>query len=617
MIIENEKEISQRNLIGEFYYTQAIDYSDAKDRLEKKNTSFILAEIASFVCLIGCLVAYTVVEMSAYWLLLPVALFMVYLVIRKRDAMNNQLMERYEDLSNVYRKELGYLANHFSDFDAGDRYIDAHHDFSFDLDIFGKNSLFHRINRTVTSGGSDNLARTLSNTQLPSIDEIACHREAIWELAEREPLRTEFLSYGQRAHIDTEAILKGLKNIQQVHIPRFTLHPLALVIAIGCLMVFYALLIGTIWGPLPYYAPMFWGFMQIMLAFAVCARPLKAIYRVVNVIYPRFKECLNMMILIVNSDLKSQELQGIINQLSNGRNDAIQSFHQLKAILHGIDQRNEVWIPISNAFFLGDYFLVRQFLQWQEKNMAHVDDWISALCHFDACVSMATFRYNEPLAIDAKFVEADEVVFQAKGIIHPFLGYEAVSNSFTIYDQNYYIVTGANMAGKSTFLRSIGINYILALCGMPVFAKSLTVSVFSLFSSMRTSDDLTHGISYFNAELLRLQQLLNACQQNRHTLIILDEILKGTNSLDKLNGSRLFLEAISQLPVTGIIATHDLELSKMADKYPDRFHNYCFEIKLYDEIIYTYKISKGVAQNQNATHLLMKMLKENRVVKDG
>ena len=166
------------------------------------------------------------------------------------------------------------------------------------------------------------------------------------------------------------------------------------------------------------------------------------------------------------------------------------------------------------------------------------------------------------------------------------------------------------MAGKSTFLRSIGINYVLACCGMPVFADSLRISLFSLFSSMRTTDDLANGISYFNAELLRLQQLIEVCRLNRHTLIILDEILKGTNSLDKLNGSRLFLQSVTSLPITGIIATHDLELSKMQQEHPERFHNYCFEIQLADEITYTYRLSEGVARNQNATYLLKNILKK-------
>ena len=150
---------------------------------------------------------------------------------------------------------------------------------------------------------------------------------------------------------------------------------------------------------------------------------------------------------------------------------------------------------------------------------------------------------------------------------------------------------------------------MLACCGMPVFADKLCISLFSLFSSMRTTDDLAHGISYFNAELLRLQQLIETCRQNRHTLIILDEILKGTNSLDKVNGSRLFLQSVSALPITGIIATHDLELSKMEQEHPDRFHNYCFEIQLSAEITYTYRLSEGVARNQNATYLLKNILK--------
>ena len=127
---------------------------------------------------------------------------------------------------------------------------------------------------------------------------------------------------------------------------------------------------------------------------------------------------------------------------------------------------------------------------------------------------------------------------------------------------------------------------------------------------MRTNDDLAHGISYFNAELLRLHQLISYGKQNRHTLIILVEILTGTNSLDKLNGSRLFLQSISDLPVTGIVATHDLELSKMQQEYPDRFHNYFFEIQLSDEITYNYRITEGVARNQNATYLLKNILKE-------
>lgn len=259
---------------------------------------------------------------------------------------------------------------------------------------------------------------------------------------------------------------------------------------------------------------------------------------------------------------------------------------------------------------MSDFFLVRRFLRWQRHYMERIADWTGCVSQIDGLVSMAVYSYNEQQAVAAEVVEADGVVYEAKGIYHPFLGAKAVRNDFTIDDGNYYIVTGANMAGKSTFLRSIGVNYILAMNGMPVFAESLRVSVFNLFSSMRTADDLSRGISYFNAELLRLRQLIESCKHAARTLIILDEILKGTNSLDKLNGSRLFLQEISRLPVSGIIATHDLELSKMEDDAPSRFHNWCFEIELGGNITYTYKITPGVARNQNATYLLKKIIEE-------
>jgi DNA mismatch repair ATPase MutS len=267
--------------------------------------------------------------------------------------------------------------------------------------------------------------------------------------------------------------------------------------------------------------------------------------------------------------------------------------------------------------YLSDFFIVRRYLKWQQNYMANIEDWIDAVSHFDALVSMATFRFNEPDSRDAEIVDVEQspsafnkVVYQARGLYHPFLGAKAVRNDFNVEDRHYYIVTGANMAGKSTFLRALGINCVLAFSGMPVFAETLQISCFTLFSSMRTTDNLNQGISYFNAELLRLKQLIAYCKEHRSTFIILDEILKGTNSLDKLNGSRLFLEYISSLPVTGVVATHDLELSRLSEERPDRFSNYCFEIQLSDKINYTYKISDGVACNQNATYLLKNILED-------
>ena len=592
----------------ELYTERITTLTEEIRQLNKHNRLIVVLELSAIVLAIACVVAYTM--WSSVAALVVAAMFVAaYVAIRLRDSRNSRSSEEKESLRSVYQKELHYLDGDFTDFPSGEKYVNPRHEFTLDLDIFGPQSLFHRINRTVTTGGSDFLAKELAETRVRTIDEIEARREAINELSEREALRTAFLAQGRGRQMNTASILAALQEVQQLKTPRLAAHRLTHIAAVGSIIVFYGLLAGAIFGPLPASLPLLWVLLQIMAVYLLFGRTLKLINRNINIILPRLGTYVNMIMLIVTSDLKSREGRHIIRQLSADKQDALKSFRLLKGIINALDQRNEVWVPISNALYLADYFIVRRFLLWQDRYMGHIGEWIAAVSHFDALVSMATFRYNEPAATDAELVDADEVVYEAHGLYHPFLGAKAVRNDFTIADRHYYIITGANMAGKSTFLRSVGINYVLACCGMPVFADSLRVSLFSLFSSMRTTDDLAHGISYFNAELLRLQQLIETCRQNRHTLIILDEILKGTNSLDKLNGSRLFLQSVSALPITGIIATHDLELSKMEQQYPDRFHNYCFEIQLSDEITYTYRLSEGVARNQNATYLLKNILK--------
>ena len=592
----------------ELYTKRIKTLTDEIYQLNKHNRLVVVLELTAIALAIVCIVAYTM--WSSIIALMVAALFVAaYVAIRWKDSSNSRLSEQKESIRRVYQKEVCYLDGDFSAFPSGEQYVNPHHEFTLDLDIFGPQSLFNRINRTVTTGGSDFLAKELAETRMRSIDEIETRREAIRELSEKEPLRTAFLAQGRGREINTAAIMEALHEVRQLHISRLAACQFTHIAAIGSVIVFYGLLAGAIFGPLSGSLPMLWVLLQITAVYLLFGRTLKRINQSINIILPRLGTYVSMIMQIVTSDLESQEGRDIIGKLSADEQNALKSFRLLKGIINDLDQRNEVWVPISNALYLADYFIVRRFLLWQDRYMMRIEDWIDAVSHFDALVSMATFRYNETEATDAELVDADEVVYEARGLYHPFLGQQAVRNDFSISDQHYYIITGANMAGKSTFLRSIGINYVLATCGLPVFADSLRISLFSLFSSMRTTDDLAHGISYFNAELLRLQQLIETCRRNNHTLIILDEILKGTNSLDKLNGSRLFLQSVTSLPITGIIATHDLELSKMQQEYPERFHNYCFEIRLSDEITYTYKLSEGMARNQNATYLLKNILK--------
>ena len=567
-------------------------------QLKQKSRLFVAGQIVFFLLFLAFLVLYTLVSWGALPLVLSAISLLLYALVRLMDVKNDEQVHRFSSLRKVYLHELSYLKGDFSCFDDGERYVDAHHPFTFDLDVFGKDSLFQRINRTATTGGSDWLA-----AQLSSVANRSARADAVDELAVMEPWRATFMALGADGRIDSALIRQALQEIKLLQIPTFAARRWTFVLAWLLIVGLFAAVVASVAGWVSAQLPLWWGILHFFGVFFVCSGACRIISKVVDKLHAQLQVYVQLIRQVSETTtFTTPQNASIVNVLHGAR----QSFDQLNDILNGLDRRgNILGLFLMDALFLSDYFLVRRFLRWQRQYLGQVPVWIDAISEIDGLVSMATFRYNEPQAGRAEVVESEEMVYEAVGLYHPFLGAQAVRNDFTLQHRHYYIITGANMAGKSTFLRALGINYILAMNGMSVFATSLRVSAYSLFSSMRTTDDLAHGISYFNAELLRLKQLLTACQYNSQTLIILDEILKGTNSADKLNGSRLFLQAVSALPVTGVIATHDLELSKMEG---ERFHNYCFEIALGQDVTYSYKITPGIARNQNATFLLREIL---------
>ena len=581
--------------------------------LRSRSRFFILTEIGSFLVAIGFVVLYTLLADAAWTLLCAVAALCFYLYIRRRDVLNDRKIKHGEALLGVYQSEIDYQHGNFSGFEAGEQYVCPQHSYTFDMDVFGVGSLFQRMNRTISTGGSDQLAACLSTEwghakREQLIRQIRMRMAAIDELGQDETFLSTFKSLGVKERINTAEVLKALTAIHQQTFPTIFHNPLLRYFCYADLLGFYVSIVLSVMGLAPSLLPLWWGMFNFMFSFLCGHKYMRVISELIAKVHAQVDGYLQVLKLINTTEFKSAELQALKAQLSG----AEASFEQLELILQKIDNRsNEVGVFIFNSFALIDLAIVRLFLRWQHTYEQRTKEWIDGLNLFDALVSMGNYRLNEDRAVKAEISEENKVVYEAKGLYHPFLGEKAVANDFTIHDHEYYIVTGANMAGKSTFLRSLGINYLLAMNGLPVFADELKVSAFHLFTSMRTTDDLTHGISYFNAELLRLKKLLGSLHDDVPSLIILDEILKGTNSLDKLNGSRLFLQYIAERNVTGVIATHDLELSKMENEYEGRFHNYCFEIELGEDITYSYKITKGVARNQNATYLLKGILKPN------
>ncbi len=640
-------------------YQQCVDkYAAEVAALKRKNTGFITGELLSFAAIIVFLVCYFALDGDTHhWLLGAVLALIAYFGIRHFDDKNKEKIAHLSALLVVYQNEIKALQGDFTPFETGADYQNPQHPYSFDLDVFGPDSLFNRICRTITSGGSSKLAESLSREQPLDQAEIARRTALQCELAEQEEdWCIEFLALGEKnksqvldgpvaspsysklhnlhmdmaaaptrrvvgfQKIDSSAVAEAMAKVSAMDVPAWFGTMASLVV--GCVLIIgvVSAVVLSFLDVLPVNIAAGWVMAQFMVVFAVCKQTLDKIDSHGGKLRNQLMAYSQILQLIAHRHFHSE----LGKQMQAELAEALPSFAQLEKILKGYERRgNFLALFFTDAFLLSDYFLVRSFLRWKNTYMVRMEEWMDLVSEMDAAVSMADFRYNHPEATDAEIVEGEPVVFEAKNLYHPFLGEKAVKNDFTIRDAHYYIVTGANMAGKSTFLRSLGANYILAMAGMPVFADSLKISRFRLFSSMRTSDDLTHGISYFNAELLRLEQLMQFCKasQSLRTLIILDEILKGTNSVDKLNGSRLFLEAISKEPVSGVIATHDLELSKMEQEHGDgavdadpmkhRFHNYCFEIDLGADVTYTYKIQPGVAQNQNATFLLNQLISKN------
>ena len=578
--------------------------------LRAKSRAFVMAEVLSFAVSIGFVVLFTVLDDASWTLGVALCVLFLYFYIRNLDTKNDRKIADASALKLVYEKEVAYQTGDYTKFDAGERYLQPTHPFTFDLDVFGQGSLFQRINRTISSGGSDYLAESLSGKweSLPTAEllkHIEQRVEAIGELAGNEPFLSQFKAQGAEKPIDTAAVKEAFGSIHALQIPSYFGNPTFRILIYANLVGFYLSIFLSIGNFVPAFLPLWWGIFNFFLATFCTHKYIKLVNEAISKLKDQVRGYVNMASLIEKQSFTATHLCELKANLSG----AMTSFGQLERILQKIDNRsNEIGIVLFNCFGLLDITIVRHFLRWQRTYEPITDQWIGASSVFDALVSMATFRLNEDEAQEATIIDSSGVSYKARSIYHPFLGEKAVRNNFDIQNHEYYIITGANMAGKSTFLRTLGVNYILAMNGLPVFAEEMRVSVFRLFTNMRTTDDLTHGISYFNAELLRLKQLIASLDPNVPSLILLDEILKGTNSLDKLNGSRLFLEYISERNVTGVIATHDLELSKLEDENPQRFHNYSFEIELGTDVTYTYKIGRGVARNQNATFLLKQIL---------
>ena len=316
----------------------------------------------------------------------------------------------------------------------------------------------------------------------------------------------------------------------------------------------------------------------------------------------------NKLLLIIeqtefNSALLNDKKQQIIRE--GKKTSAI--LKEFSKLLGNLDQNNNVFYLIfGNGYFLRGLATSYQIEQWIAKHGQSAKKWFEVIAFFDAYISLGTLAFNHPKYAFPVLTD-HAIVLKSKEAGHPLLDPEkSVLNDFQIDNEQFFIITGANMAGKSTFLRTVSLQIVMANMGLPVCAKEALYSPIKLITSMRTTDSLTDDESYFFSELKRLKFIVDEIQTDRY-FIVLDEILKGTNSTDKAKGSRKFVEKLVGSKSTGIIATHDLSLCEVANELP-QIENHYFDAEIIaNELHFDYKFKEGICQNMNASFLLKKM----------
>ncbi len=511
-----------------------------------------------------------------------------------------------KNLTVINQNEADALSGNLSAFEAGNSYTEIHHDFSYDVDLFGNSSLFQYLNRTVTAYGRDILAGWLSDPYILS-DDLIMRQEAVKELASKEVWRHGFMASGMNVTPENSEISGLLEWIEEITVIKSSSLRIFLIYFLPLTAIVSFIL--TVFGVLSFSA-----FLFIYLAnlFYVGAG-LKQTNKIHNVLSKKYNFLSSMKGLLSafeKESFTSQSLNEIKENISGKKISATVSVKKLENLIWSFDSRLNIFAGlILNGMLLWDYQCIYRLEKWKKEYKTLFPVWLEMVGRIDAYISLGNYANNNPDFVYPALTEND-VVFFAKNLGHQLIDEsKRVCNDFTLERKGAVcIISGANMAGKSTFLRTVAINYILGMAGAPVCATAMSFSPVKLFTSMRTTDSLSDNESYFYAELKRLKILKSRIENGEPVFMILDEILKGTNSEDKSLGSKMFLQRIIEKGGTGLIATHDTSLGKMESDHPGVITNKCFEIEIDGEnIIFDYKLYDGITQKMNAVFLMKQM----------
>lgn len=585
------------NSPSEFYIYQIHKYQSHLEAASKKLAFSSLLRLLVFLAL-----AYVIYH---FWgnlsvllpvLLLGIAIFL-YLVSRHSDLKYER--DKFRELISINKTELKVLKREFHQLPAGMDFEDPLHPFSQDVDLFGKGSFFQYLNRTSLAEGAKRLAALLLAN---NIEQIAEKQEAIKELAEKADWRQNFsaLAVLVKTKAGSRVILDWFRNYS-VFVPKIMkwLPWLFSVVSI-------ALITGFIFDVVTGIQLGTWFFIGLAIT-GIYLKKINLLSTHVSEVQDTFHQYYQLLGLIEGAVFHSGILKEKRNHIHLNDQKASVILKRFSKAIDSLDQRNNmIFGVLGNGFLLWDLRQSYKLERWITSYRSQVEQWFEVIEFLDAYNSLGNFSFNHPNFVFPK-LNSDSHITEARGLAHPLLDPEKrIANDFGIEKEEFFIITGANMAGKSTFLRTVSLQIIMANLGLPVCADSCSYTPIKLITSMRTTDSLTDDESYFFSELKRLKFIVDEIKTDQY-FIILDEILKGTNSTDKAIGSKKFIEKLVGSRSTGIIATHDLSLCEVADVLP-QVKNYYFDAEIInEELNFDYRFKQGICQNMNASFLLKKM----------
>ncbi len=585
----------------EIYYAEKLASSEKVYEKLKQLLAYGSAARLFFFALMGFAIYQIFHGFQWSWLFLFLFSFAGFLGIISWYVNTKNKLQYQTQLNYLFKNELAQLKGSPNQFDDGTSFDDGG-GFWSDLDLFGKGSLFHKINRTVTAYGKSALSDQFKNNLLEK-QSILDQQEAIKiysnQMSLVESVVATALLY-KTEYVSFDALFDWLDTPNHLHqskwakIVRYALPVLNIILIILVFVLGNNSLLGIAfvlgWSQIVFYAKYF------QTDFNLLGKKENILKQYAHIL-DKFEK-----IDIGNSEiLKTHQLTA---------KQAHIAIEGLSKISSRIDQRlNLFLITIVNPIFLYDIQNMFALESWKMKHQHNLPKWIQLVGEIEKMNSYAFYAFNNVTNTYPTILENIRQI-KATDLSHPLIAKEKnIPNDLTIGESNkLLLITGSNMSGKTTFLRTVGVNLIMAQIGLPVSASSFSFSPMQIFSSIRISDSLQESTSYFMAELKKLSAIKIGVQNRQSSLVLIDEILRGTNSDDKYYGSAQFVKEMIALNCLTLFATHDLKLSELETAFPDKVSNFCFESVIEnDELIFGYKIQRGVAKNRNASFLMKKM----------